>query len=997
MRNKGILIVLTAIISALCLYYLSFTFISRSIEKDADAFSLGQDGKKDPRKRQAYLDSLYTSPAFSVLGIEYTYKQVKENEVKLGLDLVGGMHVTMEVSAPDIVRALANDRTNPILVKAVKEAELLGKTDNTPYVELFAKTLKEASGNQPIANFFASKSTRGRIDLTAKDEDVVKYLRTEVDNTIERSFEILRTRIDKFGVTSPNIQQLRGTNRIQIELPGVDNPERVRKLLQGVAQLEFFEVFEFNDYSSAFEGLNSLLVKEEAAARLKNGGKMQEKTATSANPFAADSASETEKANVAKLTGDSAKTDSAKAAIAKNDTAKKDTARSSQLSRLFVSMYDGLGVNVKDTGKVNRIFARSEVRALFPNNLTFYYDVKARDGGSGAAVVGLYAIRKERDGKAPLTGEVIVDARSDFSQTTSEPEVNMQMNGEGARKWKRLTANNIGKRVAIVLDNFVYSAPRVQNEIPNGSSNISGSFTIDEAKDLANILKAGKLPVPTRIVEESVVGPTLGQESINQGLLSILAGLLTIMVFMLAYYNNSGLIADAAVLLNMFMILGILVPWHAVLTLPGIAGIVLTIGMAVDANVLINERIKDELRGGYPLKEAVSRGYKLASSSIWDANITTLLAGVVLLVFGSGPVQGFGTTLVIGIATSLFTSVYVTRMLAEWSISRGFNLKVYTNATKDLFKNVNFDFVGKRKIAYICSSIFIGIGIISMFTRGFDLGVDFSGGWRYTVKTEKNVTTEQVRNALQPFLQNYPEVKTLGTDNKIQITTKYLIDDESEGVAEQVQAKINQGMTKLGTKYEVLSSSKVGPTVANDIKTKAIWAVALAIGLIFLFIGFRFSKWEYASGAIIAVVHDTFIILTCFTLFKDLLPFSLEVDQNFIAALLTIIGFSVNDTVVIFDRVREFFRESTVEESPEIVVNKALNDTFSRTVVTSGTVFIVVLILVIFGGETIRGMAMALLIGVITGTYSTVYIALPFVVDAFKRRKNNAVAEKAIA
>lgn len=998
MRNKGILIVLTSIISALCLYYLSFTFISRSIEKDADEYSRAKDGKIDPRKRQAYLDSLYTSPAFSILGIDYTYKQVKENEVKLGLDLVGGMHVTMEVSAPDIIRALANNPENPVLNKAIQKAELQSRTDQTPYVDLFAKALKEETGGQPLAGYFASKNTAKKVEFNSSDEDVKKYLRNEVDNTIARSFEILRTRIDKFGVTSPNIQQLRGTNRIQIELPGVDNPERVRKLLQGVAQLEFFEVAEVSDYASGFNAMNNILAKEEAAAKLKKG----EKAETSASAFGTEAKTETKEdsakaADLAALKGDTNQSDSAKSAIAKADSAKKaaaDTAKSSQIARLFIQVENNLMVNVKDTGKVNRIFERPDIRAVFPSNIAFHYDVKPRDLGNGIYAVTLYGLKKDRDGKAPLTGEVIVDASSDFaSQGGAGQEVSMRMNGDGAKKWKRLTAKNIGKRIAIVLDGFVYSAPVVQNEIPNGSSSITGNFTIEEAKDLANILKAGKLPVPTRIVEEAVVGPTLGAESINQGLLSILAGLVTIVVFMVVYYNNSGFIADAAVLLNMFLILGILVPWHAVLTLPGIAGIVLTIGMAVDANVLINERIKDEMREGHPLKEAVERGYRLASSSIWDANITTLLAGLVLLFFGSGPVQGFGTTLVIGIATSLFTSVYVTRLLAEWAISKNFNLKVYTPATKNLFKNVNFDFVSKRKIAYVFSSVIIGAGIISMVTRGFDQGVDFAGGWRYMVQTEKTMTTDQVRDALQPYLQGFPEVKTVGTDNKMQITTKYLIEDESEAAADKVQAQIKQGMDKLGSKYELLSSSKVGPTVASDIKTKAIWSVSLAIGLIFLYIGLRFSKWEYALGAIIAVVHDTLIILTFFTLFKDILPFSLEIDQNFIAALLTIVGFSVNDTVVIFDRVREFFKDSAVEENTEVVVNKALNDTFSRTIVTSGTVFLVVLILVVFGGETIRGMALALLVGVITGTYSTVYIAIPFVVDAFNRSKN----KKAIA
>jgi SecD/SecF fusion protein len=986
MQNKGILIFLTAIVSALCLYYLSFTFISRGVESEADEFATTKTGTIDPRQRQAYLDSVYTEPVFSFLGADFTYKDIKNNEVKLGLDLVGGMHVTMEVSAADIIGALAGNNQTPAFKKVLNNTRTESMTSTRPVVDIFYDAYKKDMVGTKLATIFANKGTRGRVEYTSTDTEVLNYLRTEVDNTIERSFEILRTRIDKFGVTQPNIQQLQGTNRIQIELPGVDNPERVRKLLQGVAQLEFYEVYETSDFGPYFEKLNNFLAREEKAAGLKGGTKLE------ASNTAADKGDSSTLAAFGKKaasdTGAKATDSTALAsAAAKNDTAKSDTAKqsSSQLARLFIQMYDGLGVNVKDTGKVNRLFARPEVRALFPSNMKFLYQVKPVDMNNGGQAVAIYAIRKGRDGTAPLTGEVIVDARPDFGQT-GEPEVTMQMNGTGARTWKRLTAQNTGKKIAIVLDNYVYSAPRVQNEIPNGNSSISGSFTIEEAKDLANILKAGKLPVPTRIVEESVVGPTLGKESINQGLLSILAGLASIVIFMFVYYNNSGLIANVAVLLNMFLILGILVPWHAVLTLPGIAGIVLTIGMAVDANVLINERIKDELRAGHSLSDSVTRGYKLAAASIWDANITTLLAGLVLLFFGSGPVQGFGTTLVIGIATSLFTSVYITRLIAEWQISRGVKLKVYTNATKNLFKDLNFDFVSKRKIAYMVSGAFIGIGLISMAVRGFNQGVDFSGGWRYMVQTEKMVTTEQVRMALEPFLEGYPEVKTIGSDQKMQITTKYKINDLSEGASDKVQGQVAAGMSKLGTKYEILSSAKVGPTVANDIKTKAIWSVALAMGLIFLFIWIRFNKWQYAMGATIAVVHDTLVIMTCFTLFKDLLPFSLEIDQNFIAALLTIVGFSVNDTVVIFDRVREFFRDSDVEDSPERVVNKALNDTLSRTIVTAGTVFLVVLILLVFGGETIRGLSFALLIGVITGTYSTVYIAIPFVVDAFRKK-----------
>jgi len=998
MRNKTLLIVLTVIVSSLCAYYLSFTYLSRSIEKEAEEFAT-KDGVVNQMKKAAYLDSLWVNPAISIFGKDLTYKDVKENEVKLGLDLMGGMHVTMEVDASDILRVLSGNNQEKAFVEALAEARELQKTSQSTYLDLFTKVFKEKNPDKSLASIFSNKNNSSRIDFSADDAKVKTYLNEEIQSTIDRSFEILRTRIDKFGVTQPNIQQLKGTNRIQIELPGISDAARARKILQSVAKLEFFEVWEANEFKPYFSALNDFLAKEEAA----NKGV---KSTSSADLFGADSTSKAgDNSTSAQSTTDSASTDTGAAALAKelegkNDTGsvEKDSLNSKQsttLAALFKPVYGGVGASIKDTAKVNRLLARNEIRSLFPNNMKYLWGVKPEKTTDTKvkeqdAVLTLYFVKKGRDNQAPLEGSVITDARQDFDER-GQPEVTMSMNSEGARLWKRLTAANIGRRIAIALDNYVYSAPNVRNEIPNGNSSISGSFNIDEAKDLANILKAGKLPVPTRIVEEEVVGPTLGKESINQGLFSIIAGFITIIIFMIAYYNNSGIVADIAVLLNVFLVVGMLVPVQAVLTLPGIAGIVLTVGMAVDANVLINERIRDEIRQGVPLKEAVSKGYTAASTSIWDANLTTVLAGFVLLFFGSGPVQGFATTLIIGIFTSLFTSVYLTRIIIESRINNGGTFSFSTALSKDLFKNVNFDFVSKRKIAYVFSSVVIGAGIIFIAITGLNYGVDFKGGWKYVVKFDKEVKTDDVRAALEKPLSGFPEVKTFGSSDKVQITTSFMIDDLGEDAAAKVQGKVEEGLKSFSAgKYEILSTAKVGPTVANDIKVNSTIAVVIALVLIFAFIVLRFQKIGYAMGATLALFHDALMVLIFYSVCRYFLPFSLEIDQNFIAAILTIVGYSVNDTVVIFDRVREFFKDSALEADPKTVINQALNDTFSRTVVTASTVFFVVLILLLFGGETIRGLSFALLIGVISGTYSTIYIAIPFVIDAPGAKKKLA-------
>lgn len=993
MKNKSLLITLTIVVSLLCLYYLSFTFISRGVEKDAIEFATTADGKVNVAKKQAYLDSVWTEPVF----LNFTYKEVKQYEVKLGLDLLGGMHITMEVSAADIINVLSNNNKNAAYQKALKEAQQMAVSSQKPFVTLFFERYQAQNSPVKLAAIFANKGNRDRIDFQSDDQTVLKYLNEEVDETIDRSFVILRNRIDKFGVTQPNIQKLQGTDRIQIELPGVENPERVRKLLQGVAKLEFYEVYENDEFGSYFQKLNDYLVKEEKIGKPEDlESDTKELTDSTAGESLTEAADSTEKltdetASTDKLTDDS-DSSTKQATASTTDTASKKKEDAASATSKFVSKYfrmssSGIGATLKDTAKIKRLFARKEIELLFPSNMRMLWGGKAEKLSDTLEVLPLYAVKVSRENKAPLEGDVISEAYQDFSQS-GEPEVYMQMNSTGAKKWRKLTAANVNRRIAIVLDNYVYSAPVVRGEIPNGSSSISGNFTIDEAKDLANKLKAGKLPVPARIVEEAVVGPTLGQESINQGLLSIVFGFITILLFMIAYYSRSGLVADLAVLLNVFLILGILVPVGAVLTLPGIAGIVLTIGMAVDANVLINERIKDELRGGASMANAVKNGYSAASSSIWDANITTVLAAIVLFYFGSGPVQGFATTLIIGIFTSLFTSIYITRIVIENQIEKNKNFSFYTGATRDFLRHINFDFVSKRKVAYISSIIVLALGFSYIGINGLNYGVDFKGGWKYVVEFSEPMAANKVREALNKPLEGYPEVKTFGSANKLQITTAYQIDNMEADISDKVEAKVRVGLDELAKgKYQLLSSSKVGPTVANDIKTKAYYSIVLATLLIFAYIWFRFRKWEYAMGATLAVFHDAFMVIIFYSVLKDLLPFSLEIDQNFIAALLTVVGYSVNDTVVVFDRVREFFKDSAVDADPEKVINKALNDTFSRTIITASTVLLVILILLLFGGETIRGMSFALLIGTISGTYSTVFIAIPFVIDARRRKK----------
>ena len=989
MKSKGAVKLFAIALTIVCIFQLSFTWVTNKVENEAKEFANG-----DPIKEREYLDSIARLPVYNLGVAEFTYLQCKERELNLGLDLQGGMNVTLEVSIGDLIRSLSNDNPDATFGKAIAATNEKIKTSTKDYVTLFGESYKELDPNAKLAAIFANASNKDQIKISSTNEEVLAYLKGEADQAIDRSFQILRARIDKFGVTQPNIQKLEGSGRILVELPGVDNPTRVRKLLQGTAKLEFWETFDnpeaFKHLSSANDMLKKVLANE------KNGVS----TTTTDTTATADTATAT-----SALAGLGTKaTTEVKADSSKSDTAQKTIEQFTKENPLFVllrpyadeqNMLIAKGsmcgtALVKDTAKINSYLSRPEVRAAMPSNIRFLWAYKGF-GDNGEGVI-LHAVKASKDGKASLEGDKITDARRDISQS-GQTEVSMSMNAEGANIWRKLTKANVGHSIAIVLDDVVYSSPNVQNEIPNGRSSISGGFTNEEASDLANILKAGKLPAPSRIVEEAVVGPSLGAEAISSGLLSMVIATVVILIFMVVYYNNSGYIADIAVLINVFFIMGVLASLGAALTLPGIAGIVLTIGMAVDANVLINERVKEELLNARSLKNAIADGYAAASSSIIDANLTTLIAGFVLYVFGTGPVQGFAITLIIGILSSMFTAVLLTRVITEWRIDKQKIVKYSRAFSERAFQGSTYDWVGKRKRFYIFSGLIIIGGLVSMFTKGFSLGVDFKGGWTYVVQFDKDETASEIREKLTPVFGMAPEVKTFGSGNKYKITTTYMINDQSEGAGDMVEAKLAEGLKTLGGNSTILSSAKVGPTIANDILTASYWATIIALVCIGLYILVRFRKWQYALGAIIALAHDVLMMLSFYSILDGILPFTMEVDQTFIAAVLTIIGFSINDTVVVFDRIREFLGTHHHESNKKMVINNALNNTLNRTIITSLTVFLVTLILFLFGGEVIKGFTFALLVGIVFGTYSSIAIATPIVVD-FDKSNNE---EKSIA
>ena len=986
MRNKTGILLLTIVVTVLCAYYLSFTFVSRGVQRDAEKFATNAKGIVDTNKKYAYLDSVRKVPVFNFLGKKYTYEEVQNSELSLGLDLKGGMHVTLEVSPVEIIKSMAGNSKDPSFLKALQVAQQRQANSQAKFTTLFAQAYREINPTGRLAAIFSNTANKGRINYNSTNEQVIAAIDTEVEGAIDRSFNILQTRIDKFGVNQPNIQRLKGKDQIQIELPGVTDAARVRKLLQGSANLEFWEVWKAEEFSPYFTQLNAVLAKQEAANKL--AGKTAPTTKANDDVLAQSAA----KPAIDPLTGkpvtDSAATDTTKAntvASAKTDSTKTDSLaanQSSQLARLFTVLPGGLGTNVRDTAKVNALFRRPEVQAIFPSNMKFLWAVKPIVGQDNQEFLEFYAIKKGRDGKAPVSGDAISDARQDFDQQ-GRPEVSMGMNPAGAKKWQRLTASTIGRQVAIVLDNYVYSAPVVQGEIPNGNSSISGNFTVEEAQDLANILKAGKMPAPTRIVEEAIVGPSLGQEAINQGLLSSVAAMAIVVIFMIFYYSKGGFVADLALLFNIFFIVGILAQFNAALTLPGIAGMVLTMGMSVDANVLIFERIREELALGVNIKDAIHKGYDRAFSSIFDSNVTTLLAGIILYFFGSGPVKGFAITLMLGIATSFFTAVFVSRLILEYMTRKNANSMSFSTVfSRNLFKNFNYNFIKYRKLAYIGSSALILFGFIMMYVQGGpNLGVDFKGGRSYVVDFNNAVPASEVRTTLMDdFKGSGTDVKTFGASNRLKITTSYLAEDESTQADQTVQAALESGLKQYSAQNpQILSSSKVGATLADDIQKTAVISVLLSFAGIFLYVMLRFRKWQYSLGGVVALVHDA-LMVTAFFAIGRIFGLNYEMDQVFIASILTIIGFSINDTVVIYDRIREHISNNPRVKLRE-VINPALNDTLSRTIITSLTVLFVVVILFVFGGETLRGFSYAMLVGVISGMYSTLFIATPILLD----------------
>ncbi|SIQ54910.1 protein translocase subunit SecDF [Pontibacter lucknowensis] len=1004
MRNKNFIIVMTLIVSALCLYYLSFSFVARSVQKDAEAYATDAQGNVDHARQQSYLDSVWREPVYNFLGAEYTYQEVKENELGLGLDLRGGMHVVLEVSPIEIIKSMSGNSKDPNFLKALARAQEMQRNSQEKFTSLFAEAFREIEPDGRLSRIFSNTANRGKISYESSNADVINAIDTEVEDAIERSFNILRTRVDKFGVSQPNIQRLGNSGRIQIELPGIDNPDRVRKLLQGMANLEFWEVWTPEEVSPYFTQLSDHLNAEEKAGRLNLGRTATQSAAANATTPATvqDAAADDVLAQAAATSNDTAAAaagdTTALASAAQTDSA--DALQSLQeeqmgvMGRLFTMMPGGIGANVRDTAKINEIFNRPDVRSIFPPNMKFLWGVKPLVGDNRQEFVEFYAVKKGRDGKAPMTGDAVNDARQDFDQN-GRPEINMTMTPAGSKRWAKLTGDNVGRQVAIVLDNYVYSAPVVQGEITGGNSSITGNFTIEEAKDLANILKAGKMPAPTRIVEEAIVGPSLGQEAINQGLISTVAGLIMVVIFMIAYYSRGGFIADLALLFNVFFILGVLAQFGAALTLPGIAGIVLTLGMAVDANVLIFERMREESLKGLSMREVINKGYDKAFSTILDANVTTFIVGFILYFFGSGPVKGFAITLMIGIVTSFFTSVFISRILVERVFKKSGKLSFGTSLSANMFRNVKFDVMKFRKPAYAFSLAVIVFGFVAMYINGGpNLGVDFKGGRSYVVNFDQAIAAPDVRSALlDDFESAGTEVKTFGASNRVKITTSWLADDESIQADERVKAALMQGLEQYSNQNpEILSQSKVGATMADDIQKTALVAVLLALVGIFIYVMLRFSKWQFSLGGVVALLHDALMIIAVFSIF-DLFGVSYEMDQVFIAAVLTIIGFSINDTVVIFDRVREYMHDNPNKPLRDIV-NPALISTFSRTIITSLTLFVVVVILFIFGGEVLRGFSFAMIVGVLAGTYSSLFIATPIVVDTVKEKVTPAVSAK---
>ncbi len=1045
MQNKGAIKLFAILLALSCIFYLSFTWITRGVEQDAADygrqyassatiskaardFASGDSSRERHyidsiaiKKTDEYLDSMKKVKVYAM----YTYEDCKQKEINLGLDLRGGMNVTLEVSVADIIKGLSNNGEDATFKKALEETQKnLGVNNNKDFVSLFSDMYQKVSNGGQLAPLFVSPENKDKVKAGSSNEEVIAFIRERVDEAVKNSEHTFRSRIDRFGVAQPNIQKLEASGRILIELPGVKDKERVRQLLQGTANLEFWETYENNEVGGMLDKAN-------------------EKLRYILNP---------ELTKVDSTKTDSTHTDSAKvASTIPADTSKKDSSKKENLSLsqklakdkaqtkedslrknnpLYAVLNKAIGSNdnkqffylpgakvgyaqLRDTATINKYLNNPQVKSIFPSRLRLMWAYKPNvneNQGKVYELIDLYAVKATTSGKASMSGDIIADARWDRDmQRNNGIAIKMNMTGEAAEKWKNLTAANApkgndktGHCIAIVMDNMVYSAPTVNGEIAGGSSEITGNFSQSEAEALVAILSAGKLPAPAKIVEESVVGPTLGQEAISSGLISFIIAFIVILIFMALYYNKAGWVANLALFINVFFILGILTSMGAVLTLPGIAGIVLTIGLSVDANILIFERIREELALGKNLSQAIKEGFKHAMSSIIDSNITLLILGIILYAFGSGPVQGFATTLIIGILSSLFAAVLLSRVVFETMLGRKMDISFDNSMTRNAFKNVAIDFVKRRKVYYAISITTIVLGAIFYFKNGgFNLGVDFKGGRTYMVRFGKEMNTEEVKIAVAKVFDGLePIVKTSGSASQLKITTTYRINDSGEGVEEQIENTLKSGLSSLNATSEIVSQQKVGPAIATDILYSAYGAVLFSCLMMFIYIVVRFKKWQYGLGAVVALFHDVLVVLSFYTIFDKIVPFSLEIGQDFIAAILTVMGYTMTETVVVFDRIRERLAESgkedVVGEERNKLINFALNSTLSRTILTSLTVFFVLLVIFIFGGDSIRGFIFALLIGRVIGTYSSLCISTPIVVD-FDRNNNTTVNKKTVA
>lgn len=990
MQNKTAVLILAITLGLVSIYQLSFTGAAYKVRRDARNYATVA-GNRDLEKETQYLDSIATLPKEQWSFLGNTFKEVQKKELNLGLDLKGGMNVILEVSVEDILRALSNYNTDKTFNDALLRAREMQKSSQEDYLTLFGRAFQEIDPNAKLASVFGTVELRDRINFNSSNADVISVLDTEVSGAIENAFNILRTRIDRFGVVQPNITQLATKGRILIELPGQTNPQRVRELLQGTANLEFWETYENSEIISYLIEANSLLREIRA-----NTGSVPSLNTTQSTGTTPQDTTKGEKDLLDLISDDttSSETDDSRETFnLQNPLFGLLNPRVTNEGQPLSSSMVGLALS-KDTARVNNMLNMNQVKALFPRDVRFLWSQNPHKYDPTNTLYELHAIKiTTRDGRAPLDGDVITSARTSSGVTGSEVEVNMTMNGEGAKTWARMTRENVGRCIAVVLDGYVRSFPVVQGEITGGNTEISGDFTIEEADDLSNILKSGKLPAPARIMSDTIIGPTLGKEAINAGMISFVIAFAIVLLYMIFYYSRSaGTIADIALFTNVFLIFGVLASLSSVLTLPGIAGIVLTMGMSVDANVLIYERIREELRAGKGIKLAISDGYKGALSAILDSNITTLLTGIVLYIFGTGPIKGFATTLVIGIFTSLFSAIWVTRLIYEWLLKRNAKLSFSIKITANILKNTHIDFIGKRRIFYGISIAITIIGIASLLIRGLNPGIDFTGGRAYVVRFDAPVSTADVAETLSGVFGEAPQVVTYGSDNQVRITTNYRINET--GVDNEVETALYDGLKgMLGsdvTRDEFLSEYRVSsetifPTIASDIKTKAIWAVLLSLVIIFFFIFLRFRNWQYGLGAMVALAHDVMIVIGIYSLLWGILPFSMEIDQSFIAAILTVIGYSVNDTVVVFDRLREFLPLHRKRPTGE-VINMAMNDTLSRTLNTGVTSILVLIAMFFLGGATIRGFLFAMIIGIIVGTYSSIFVASSIVYDTTRKK-----------